>query len=237
MKICFLLMILVSIVSCGEDLSNQDLNRSLNTIKNIEADDYLSAKEKTLMSDFCAALNDKVVFFNSKYVGTAAKINVLTAKSSCIEKKELGDIPAEIKVKEVADKLYFDENAVFPVVITAESNELSGLCGLVNSDDDVQRHVVSNNEAKWFEVFDKKQPECQEGAIKNDDKTLCIKISTGVKDPSGEKYIIKKIDFMRTTIANTSSRGVIYHRRALDSRNCGVAEMEDTIQNILSDSL
>lgn len=234
MKYLLLISFVITTVSCGEDIYNQELDRNLNKVKRLEAVDELTANEKELMSSFCAALNDKVDFFISKFVGSGETFNMQSAKSSCKENATLSaDRP--VGVKEVSNKLYFDKNATFPIVVTPQSDELSDLCSKVNSSEPIQRYVVSNNEVKWFEVYDNKQPECRKDA--KDDKTLCLKITTGIKEVSTENYIVRRVDFMKTTIANTNFRGTIYNRRAVDSRNCNVTEMQDTIQVITSETI
>lgn len=228
-KSIFLVLSFVILASCGEEFkTGTNLDRDLNKLKSLETDDELSSGEKTLMQSFCAKLDEKVVFYNSNYVGENETVKMLTSNTGCGESEVAGDQNASIK--DVNAKLYFSSGVPFPEVVNRDSDELEDLCDKTKLETFVPRYVVAGNQAKWFEIMEGDDLDCAREAL--DDNTICLKVSTGVRASEEDAFKIVKIDFMKTTMSNTNYKGVIYSRNVVDSQICEANEFSIKLQKI-----
>lgn len=225
-----LFAMLAYISSCGQEFNQeQNLERGLNKLKSLEVDETLSSGEKSLMRSFCAKLDDKVLLFNSSYVGeTSIKLDMSVSDTGC------GEDPVESlatpNVKDVGNKLYYSSGVPFAEVITKDSNELADFCEKSLLEDDVLNYRVTGGEVRWYELMKNSDKEC--GIDAKDENTVCLKISTGIKATEDDFYKVIKIDFLKTTLASNGFGGVIYSRHSVDSQVCDESKFSIKVQKI-----
>lgn len=226
------------LLACGEDFEQGDnLDRDLNRTKVLVIDEEINSEDRDLIKSFCSKLDQKVMFFNSSYVGETrtitsevpqgsnqvpveeivpATLAMKVTTSNCSE--EASEEDKKPTIKNLNENLFFSDGVPFPQVITRNASELGDLCNKVQSGAAVLNYTTNGNEATWYEVMEFTDRECALNVT--DENTICLKITTGERGSVEEDYKIFKIDFMKTTLANNSFQGVISSRNVVDSRSC-----------------
>ena len=240
-KLLVLTIMSLVLVSCGEEFEqNPNLQGELDRTRAVQADETFSTDEVELMLKLCSSLEDKKIKYISEFVDASVpKISMQSHKGSCEGEASVyhdfyADPPTSanerVAVKNLTDKLYFGQGAVFPEVVVKDSKELSGFCQSVSESSTVRNHVVSANSVKWYSLSDSNDLNCS--IDERDDKTICLKILTGYENSAGDGYVVKKVEYLKTTYALTDYRGVIFERQSFDSSTCETNDYVEKSQKI-----
>ena len=219
----------MGLISCGETLETpKGFDQNLNQTWSVEADDFFSQNEKILAQDFCGSMAAKYLLFSSQYIN-AKKVRFEISSKSC-ESSSYGDSKTiEVGIKDQNSGFYFETGTFFPDIITRLHPEVSALCEGTKSSEDVVRVDVNGSKARWYMLSNEEDNDCGEV---DDDKAICLKVYTGIKEDNGSGYKITKMEFFKTTPESVKKEGVIVKRELQTTLPCDGSAFQSQLQEV-----
>lgn len=219
-KFCFLI-IGFSLISCGEEILDENRNGQIGLYKEVREDDVFSDKEKELIQGLCTSLDYKANILDAQIAGNASKKFKANIKRVDCDNKVIAGSAKTITmtVERDGDEFQFEgqngERPNFEDIITNESNEIKDLCSLDLSQANVPRYKESLSSAKWFYFTDKTSSRCSE-----DKDDICTEVITAIKESTGRAKVKIIERFKVVGDDNNSARGFVQFRENLSSLGC-----------------
>jgi hypothetical protein len=220
MKTTLLIISLIALIGCGEDVVTSDnLAKDLNKTQSLKSDDYFSNSEKSDIADFCQVLNYKVIYLNSNYASISSKKVPLTLHQSTCESDAMTASNVEAEVRNFQGSLYYGNGALFQDILTVNSSEISQLCRSVANAGQVLRYTQNGSTAKWFYIEDRKDTDCGP-SNSTVGESLCLIVNSGEKEDSGNRYKITNVERYKASMETGNKRGVVIHRKRASTGPC-----------------
>lgn len=223
MKILLPISLLLFMVSCGK---SESLTSGIGAIVTYNPV-VVSDTTKSMVTDICAALDEKETRYRSAYLNGAKIFTFRTSKVDC-EGRGGADTTVTAILRD-SGRLYYDPNSggIVPVQVETKTyGMISALCTQLAAGPLTSPFLTTTSGTTMmsFTVQD-----CSSGG----QNVACLSINTGSKQNDGS-YVIGAVDGFAVVMSSGYSRGNISQQVHQDLYSCGIGKKTTTTTNLLS---